>query len=284
MIHLTDGRDELFQWETDRTVKVDSEVDQVHFSNKFFGRSWDMDVVDGIAHIPDELLQVAKDIKAWAYVGTAASGYTKVMRAFKVNPKNKPENYYFTPTDRKTLADKVDKMQGVANAGKVLGIGADGIVKPVEQEQGGGGFTEETDPTVPAWAKQPNKPSYTADEVGALPKECNALRYCGTYASSMELPPTDGREVGDVFIGEEYDRDHDLGECAVMWDGKQFVPFAPKRVLALDGAPYYATPCVGGVVSYVQAQIDSAIAAYDADASAYLDEALALLGEDGDGE
>jgi hypothetical protein len=26
---------------------------------------------------------------------------------------------------------------------------------------------EETDPTVPAWAKQPNKPSYTADEVGA---------------------------------------------------------------------------------------------------------------------
>lgn len=27
----------------------------------------------------------------------------------------------------------------------------------------------ETDPTVPSWAKQPNKPSYTASEVGALP-------------------------------------------------------------------------------------------------------------------
>lgn len=27
----------------------------------------------------------------------------------------------------------------------------------------------ETDPTVPAWAKQPNKPSYTASEVGAVP-------------------------------------------------------------------------------------------------------------------
>ena len=27
----------------------------------------------------------------------------------------------------------------------------------------------ETDPTVPAWAKQPTKPTYTADEVGALP-------------------------------------------------------------------------------------------------------------------
>lgn len=38
--------------------------------------------------------------------------------------------------------------------------------------QGGGnsgGVVVETDPTVPAWAKQPNKPTYTASEVGALP-------------------------------------------------------------------------------------------------------------------
>ena len=34
---------------------------------------------------------------------------------------------------------------------------------------GGGGIAEETDPTVSSWAKQPNKPTYTADEVGALP-------------------------------------------------------------------------------------------------------------------
>lgn len=30
---------------------------------------------------------------------------------------------------------------------------------------------EETDPTVPAWAKHPNKPTYTASEVGALPAD-----------------------------------------------------------------------------------------------------------------
>lgn len=33
----------------------------------------------------------------------------------------------------------------------------------------GGGIVQETDPTVPAWAKQPEKPTYTAAEVGALP-------------------------------------------------------------------------------------------------------------------
>lgn len=34
-----------------------------------------------------------------------------------------------------------------------------------------GYLTEETDPTVPAWAKAASKPSYTASEVGALPAD-----------------------------------------------------------------------------------------------------------------
>lgn len=43
------------------------------------------------------------------------------------------------------ILGKVDKDQGVANAGKVLGIGADGIVTPVEQTGGGGTFTPWTE-------------------------------------------------------------------------------------------------------------------------------------------
>lgn len=31
------------------------------------------------------------------------------------------------------------------------------------------GVPVETDPTVPAWAKAPTKPTYTAEEVGAVP-------------------------------------------------------------------------------------------------------------------
>lgn len=37
----------------------------------------------------------------------------------------------------------------------------------IDPPEGGGTFTE-TDPTVPDWAKQPNKPTYTAQEVGAI--------------------------------------------------------------------------------------------------------------------
>lgn len=66
------------------------------------------------------------------------------------------------------VSGKLDKNQGAANAGKVLGIGEDGEVVPVDAPTGNeGGIVEETDPTVPDWAKQPEKPSYTAEEVGA---------------------------------------------------------------------------------------------------------------------
>lgn len=36
---------------------------------------------------------------------------------------------------------------------------------------GGGGIMEESDPTVPTWAKQATKPKYTAEEVGARPAD-----------------------------------------------------------------------------------------------------------------
>ncbi len=44
---------------------------------------------------------------------------------------------------------------------------------------GSGGITQETDPTVPEWAKEPKKPKYTAEEVGAQPK--------GDYASKDDV-------------------------------------------------------------------------------------------------
>ena len=43
--------------------------------------------------------------------------------------------------------------------------------KVSELENDSGYLTQETDPTVPAWAKEPTKPSYTSQEVGALPAD-----------------------------------------------------------------------------------------------------------------
>lgn len=188
MLTLNDGRSELWQWDTGRTLAVDADCSQVHFSNKVFGRSIDVDVADGVAIVPDVLLQTDKELNVWAFVGTAENGYTKISKTFKVNRRNKPADYVFTPPEQTTLAelvgrlDKIEESQGpdaIKNAVEdyleqnpvevpVQSVnGKTGAVKLTAEDVGA--IADETDPNVPDWAKQPTKPSYTAEEVGALP-------------------------------------------------------------------------------------------------------------------
>ena len=105
MLTLNGGRNELWQWDTGSKLTVDADCSQVHFSNKVFGRSIDVDVVDGVAIIPDILLQTDKDLNVWAFVGTAENGYTKISKTFKVNRRNKPADYVFTPPDQTSLEE-----------------------------------------------------------------------------------------------------------------------------------------------------------------------------------
>lgn len=113
MLTLNDGRNELWQWDTGRTLSVDADCSQVHFSNKVFGRSIDVDVSDGTAIIPDILLQTDKDLNVWAFVGTAENGYTKISKTFKVNRRNKPADYVFTPPEQTTLSELVERLDAI---------------------------------------------------------------------------------------------------------------------------------------------------------------------------
>ena len=134
MLTLNDGRTELWQWDTGRTLAVDADCSQVHFSNKVFGRSIDVDVIDGVAIIPDILLQTDKELNVWAFVGTAENGYTKISKTFKVNRRNKPADYVFTPVEQTTIAEIAAIAQSVrddADAG--LFDGAQGPEGPIGQ-------------------------------------------------------------------------------------------------------------------------------------------------------
>ena len=116
MLELNDGRDELWQWATGRTLDVDADCTPVHFSNNVFGRAIDVDVVGGVAIIPDILLQTDKDLNVWAFSGTAENGYTKISKTFKVNRRNKPADYVFTPPDQTTLEqiqEKIDYLESI---------------------------------------------------------------------------------------------------------------------------------------------------------------------------
>ena len=166
MLTLNDGRNELWQWDTGRKLTVDADCSQVHFSNKVFGRSIDVDVVDGTAAIPDVLLQVDNELIAWAFVGTPENGYTKISKVFKVNKRNKPADYVFTPTEQTTLGQIMKRLDRIEESQD-----PDAIKNAVDDYLANNPIQiDEKDPTVPAWAKQATKPKYTATEVGAVAK------------------------------------------------------------------------------------------------------------------
>ncbi len=80
------------------------------------------------------------------------------------------ENDKFWANEAKEAADRAE-----AVAGQIPRVGENGNWWIGDTDTGvsasGDGLVEETDPTVPDWAKQPTKPTYTAEEVGALPAD-----------------------------------------------------------------------------------------------------------------
>ena len=135
---LTDERTTLFQWDTGRSVTADSA--QVHFSNKQLGRSFDVDVKNGVALIPDMLLTCAAPIKAWAWVGTATEGYTKEELIIPVQPRNKPADYVFTPTEQITLESVVKQIGDLNDLKTHTKDNLVGAINELEDSGGGGGY------------------------------------------------------------------------------------------------------------------------------------------------
>ena len=90
----------------------------------------------------------------------SATGYTTVLRSPSAGIEAQEAEAGYVRYDVDQSALLTDEQKAVARKNIGAGTG-DGT--------GSGGILKETDPTVPDWAKQPSKPTYTASEVGALP-------------------------------------------------------------------------------------------------------------------
>ena len=176
MLDLNDGRDELWQWDTGRTLIVDTDCSQVHFSNKVFGRSIDVNVADGVAIIPDVLLQTDKDLNVWAFSGTAENGYTKISKTFKVNRRNKPADYVFTPPDQTSLEEikeRVSYLESMQDPGAIKNAVEDYLERnPVEAP-------------VQSVNGQIGKVELTAKDVGAISQD-DLANVQSTIAAKMD--------------------------------------------------------------------------------------------------
>ena len=176
MLTLNDGRSELWQWDTGRTLTVDTDCSQVHFSNKVFGRSIDVNVADGVAIIPDVLLQTDKDLNVWAFSGTAENGYTKISKTLKVNRRNKPADYVFTPPDQTSLEEikeRVSYLESMQDPGAIKNAVEDYLEKnPVEAP-------------VQSVNGQIGKVELTAKDVGAISQD-DLANVQSTIAAKMD--------------------------------------------------------------------------------------------------
>ena len=230
MLTLNDGRSELWQWDTNRKLTVDAECSQLHFSNKVFGRSIDVDVVDGVATIPDILLQTDKELTAWAFVGTPENGYTKISKVFKVNKRNKPADYVFTPSEQITLGEILERLEDIESEQD-----PDAIKNAVDDYLANNPImVEETDPTVPKWAKQPNPPEVKIPDKLPNPHSITFTgsvntSYDGSNPVEIKIPDSGGN-----FTNSNITLDY-------AYDDESFTSYTIVRVYKnkLDGTKQY---------------------------------------------
>lgn len=103
---ITADKTPWYQWDTGLTVTVSGgEMTECHFANRKQGTAYVQAVINGVARVPDELLQVAAPIKAYGYVSDGAGGQTYVEQSFEVIARNIPVDYTYTKTAQKTIRD-----------------------------------------------------------------------------------------------------------------------------------------------------------------------------------
>ena len=102
-LNVIDG--DLWQWDTGREAEVVG-CDQVHFAKSTTGTCYTVEVAGGKAKIPDELLQAAGRMYAWAYItDEVPGGRTRIEAIWDVRRRAKPAGYIYEPADRNTIKD-----------------------------------------------------------------------------------------------------------------------------------------------------------------------------------
>ena len=124
-LQVLDG--ELWQWDTGREVEVVG-CEQVHFAKSTTGTCYTVAVANSKAKIPDELLQAAGRVYAWAYITDEAyGGRTRIEALWDVKRRAKPAEYIYEPSDQRTIKarDEAKAAQKAAEAARDKAVAAE---------------------------------------------------------------------------------------------------------------------------------------------------------------
>ena len=102
MFRIADGREHFYQWDLNRQIAVeDTAIKELHFCNRTDDCSLVVEVKDGVANVPNILLQNDWDVRVYGYTDE----YTKIEKRFKVVTRSKPSDYVYTETELKNYDD-----------------------------------------------------------------------------------------------------------------------------------------------------------------------------------
>ena len=114
MFRIADGREYFYAWDLDRQIVVDDpSITEVHFCNRTEDVSLVVEVVDGLANVPNILLQSSFDMRVFGYDGKA----TRYDAVFKVKAKTKPSDYVYTETEIKSYEYLENKIREIEEQG-----------------------------------------------------------------------------------------------------------------------------------------------------------------------
>ena len=104
---IEDGREKFYQWDLNRRILVeDDSITQVHFANAATPTAYVVSVSNGMANVPNIILQQNFDIKVYGY----DKEFTKFEKTFEVEKRSKPQDYVYTETEilnYETLANEI---------------------------------------------------------------------------------------------------------------------------------------------------------------------------------
>ena len=110
---IADGREYFYQWDIDRQIIVsDSTIKEVHFCNRTDECSLVVPVVDGIANVPNLILQSSYKVRVFGYDGKA----TLQEATFEVKARTRPADYVYTEEQEYTIEAYIERAVEEAKA------------------------------------------------------------------------------------------------------------------------------------------------------------------------
>lgn len=127
---LIDGRQQVFQWETDRYIRLIgfSSCDHVSFFNPDGSEAYKVSPEthddDTVVMIPNECLQSDRKVRFYAVGNDEYGQYVQLDGVINLVPRQRPAEYAYVPTEIRTFDEILSKAEGYAESASQSAVDA----------------------------------------------------------------------------------------------------------------------------------------------------------------